>query len=550
MISLFKFRLFELFFVLAYRVIKFTILLPFTISAWLAEKLAFIQPVPLQLILQVICIGFVEGIVLSPVYGTLLYKVMIIATIFYGIYKNADFTGDSNLPNLGFKASNSGTHGSQRWAAERDLRTANLLSPKPALILGKYKKQLVGPPPDAEWHSILIGGSGTGKTTCGIIPTILNFPGSAVILDIKGEISRATWQERSQLGPIIEIAPAKEDTYRYDPIAACDDTPEGIVECAELARALIPDPPQGGGNEKWVVDGARGLVSALAYITGVQRQSLTDLAQLVTVQGRHVAKILKQLDNKVVLSYAQTFLTNESDKTGGYYISKANDYLLPFSLDESIQRLTTPVLGKTFDFGMLNDPEKPCTVYLQVPEEKVKQYSDLWRLFFVQLLQHLQRRGEGAQPHILVAIDEFPQLGKMDQLPEMFATLRSRNVHVLLAGQSIADVDDKYGPVVRRRIIDSCNYVSIFGATDPESQKYLSEMLGKQTIITRSGGTSDSSQKLSMTGGSKGQNDNWQETGRELLRPEELRDLGDHVIVVSRQTYPAKLTKTPFFKKG
>lgn len=542
---MFKFMIFNTIFTFIFKVLRFIILLPFIVAEWLAKQLSFVQPVPLQLGLQVLVIGLAEKIILYPAYETRLYPFMMIATIGYGLFRGANLEGENTLK-LGFRVSKTGTHGSQRWVKEKDLKKANLINPKPALVLGKIKKQFIGPADGAEWHSIMLGGSGTGKTTAGIIPTILNFPGSVVVLDIKGDIYEATHQQRGQLGNIIRISATDEDTWRFDPLKQCDPTPEGRTECMELARALIPDPPTGGGNEQWIVDGTRGLVAAMAFYAGSLEQNLSWLASQITSRGKEVSNTILTSNNRVMLSYAQSFLSNLEDKTAGYYISKANEYLISYALDENIQRITTPEENVTFDFDML---ESPCTVYLQVPEAKLAQFSDLWRLIFMQLLRHLQQRGEGAQPHVLVAIDEFPQLGKMDKLPEMFATLRSRNVHVLLAGQSIADIDAKYDQVTRRRIIDNCNYVSIFNATDPEGQKYFSDLLGKQTIIVNSGGTSDSNQKTSIVGGSKGKSTSWQETGRELVRPEELRDLGDEVIVVPRQTFPMRLQKAYWFKE-
>lgn len=439
------------------------------------------------------------------------------------------------------KTQRGGVFGNQRWANKQDIVVSGLANPKPSLVLGLQDKILVGPEQETDWHTILVGGAGTGKTSCGIMPTVLNFQGSAFVLDIKGEIEEATRAAREQIGPVYVINPTQEDTWSYNPIQACDPSPQGINECQEIGRQLVPYPPGGPGQNQWVYDGARGLVSALAYIVAIDEGTLRDVAyNLTTLSYQNLVTLIDSADDTARMM-ASSFMVTD-DKIKGYYISQASDFLRSFALDHELVRVTTSA-DKEFTFDML---ESPCTVYLQVPEQKLQQSADLFRLIFMQLLRHLQARGERQQPHVLVCLDEFPQLGNIPQLPEMLATLRSRNVHIMLAGQSIADIDEKYQQTTRRRIVDNCNYVSIFSAVDPESQKYFSDMIGQQTVISQSGGTSDSTSKGTI-GGSSGQNRGWQETGQPLLRPEELKNLGNEVVVIARQTWPLRLQKA-FYK--
>lgn len=461
----------------------------------------------------------------------------------------------SNFVKVSYEEEVLDTFGSQKYASANDIARAGLFNPYPALCLGKYNNNMVGVSHDKEWHAISLGGSGTGKTTSNIIPTLLHFKGSAIVLDIKGELYKATAHKRSQYGQIVVINPTKEDTWRYNPLAACDNTPDGIIECEEFGRNIVPEPPGGAGQNQWVIDTTRALISAFVYEAAVQGEYMSDFVD--TILG---ANVVFDAEGEVVPHHevlAQRIIhgddsmrrfgggyVSENERTRGYYISSASNSLRTFATDEGIRRCTTPLDGKTFNFDML---EEGCTVYLQIPESKLKQSSDLWRIIFMQLLRHLQQRGEYRDRHILVCLDEFPQLGRISDLPEMLATLRSRNVHVLLAGQSIADIDEKYGAVTRRRIIDNCNFISIFGATDPEGQKYFSDMIGQETIIVSSTGENETRTMVGMGGGSQGHNISWQETGRPLIRPEDFRNLGNHVIVVAREIHPMRLQKAYYF---
>ena len=468
-----------------------------------------------------------------------------IAAIAISLVNSAAAVGVRIFKSSKQKIQRGGVFGNQRWANKQDIVVSGLANPKPSLVLGLHtsdkNKMLVGPEQETDWHTILVGGAGTGKTSCGIMPTILNFQGSVFVLDIKGEIEEATRAAREQIGPVYVINPTKNDTWSYNPVQACDPSPQGINECLEIGRQLVPYPPGGPGQNQWVYDGARGLASALAYVIAIDEGTLRDVAYNLTSLSYQDLVILIDSADDTARMMASSFMVTD-DKIKGYYISQASDFLRSFALDHELVRVTTPA-DKEFTFDML---ESPCTVYLQVPEQKLQQSADLFRLIFMQLLRHLQARGERKQPHVLVCLDEFPQLGNIPQLPEMLATLRSRNVHLMLAGQSIADIDEKYAQTTRRRIVDNCNYISIFSAADPESQKYFSDMIGQQTVISQSGGTSDSTSKDTV-GGSSGQNRGWQETGQPLLRPEELKNLGNEVVVIARQTYPLRLQKA-FYK--
>ena len=75
-------------------------------------------------------------------------------------------------------------------------------------------------------------------------------------------------------------------------------------------------------------------------------------------------------------------------------------------------------------------------------------------------------------------LDEFPLLGRMDVITEAMTTLRSKKVTLYLVIQSIAQLDAVYGPNVRRILVDNCQYKAILQVTEPETQEYLSRMIG------------------------------------------------------------------------
>ncbi|MEN6462375.1 MAG: hypothetical protein ABFC94_13520 [Syntrophomonas sp.] len=156
-------------------------------------------------------------------------------------------------------------------------------------------------------------------------------------------------------------------------------------------------------------------MSALAIYASQFGASIYDLARLLINQenSESIANLIRATRDEVILAYAQSFIVNES-KVRGYYISQVSDNLRSYFTNQKMRRITTPEPHLTWTLDML---EMPSTLYVQIPEALLKQFAPLWNLFLMQILRHLQQRPERKEPHILVAIDEFPQFGKLDMLP-------------------------------------------------------------------------------------------------------------------------------------
>ena len=130
-------------------------------------------------------------------------------------------------------------------------------------------------------------------------------------------------------------------------------------------------------------------------------------------------------------------------------------------------------------------------IFLKVPIE----YTDLCRpivnLMISQLLRYLQRQPEkhsdrGSYPDLLLLMDEFPVFGHIRGIADGVSTLRSKRVHFCFLIQSISQLDKVYGEHDRRIIFDNCQYKVILQACDPETQRFLADMIGTELHIQRS----------------------------------------------------------------
>ena len=411
------------------------------------------------------------------------------------------------------KAGNSGVFGSARYATEPEARAAGLIGA--GVVFGSLGKTLIEKPPTVEGHVLVVGGTGTGKSRGVVIPTLFRWPGAALVVDIKGELSRITGDRRKTRGRMFVFDPAGGGGDRYDPVAACTT----IDAAQDLARTLIP-PPQSG--EPFFANCAQAIVAAYLYEGAAQRRYLSDIAETLCMEP--IKELVEHCRSSAIreVRLLASVAYDMPEKTLGNVVSEIKSHLITLASDETLRRATT---GSDWTMA---DLETGTTIYLKVPEHLLEQYKTLWTAIIAQALRHLSKRTEQAQPPILVCLDEMPRLSAINGLTSALATLRSRNVHILGVVQSMAQLDAIYGQDSRKVIADNCRYKYVLSATDPETQKYFSDLAGQHTVLSRS----ESGNFLP----SQSRN----EAGAPLIRPEDWAHLTQPVLLAPK-LYPAKL---------
>ena len=137
-------------------------------------------------------------------------------------------------------------------------------------------------------------------------------------------------------------------------------------------------------------------------------------------------------------------------------------------------------------------------IFIRIPEGRIDQWSAPMRLMLTQLFTYLERRKDKSishdEPPVLLLLDEVARFGKIEGLSNALCTLRSKNVNIVMALQSLAQLDKHYGTEERRIICENCCYKLILYAGDPETQKYLSDLIGvKSTMLHGKGTNTDTS---------------------------------------------------------
>lgn len=416
------------------------------------------------------------------------------------------------------KANKHKDFGNARFAELTDIKERGLVS-ESGVVYGKFNNTLVAKSENLEGHSLIVGGTGTGKTRGVVIPTLLTWKGSIIAIDIKGELEKRTRAKRESMGQrVIVLNPDKENSSKYDPIGMCSTS----ALAQELARILIPKSDK--GDPFWV-ESAQSLLSAYIYSGYLIGTTLTDIARtLCKTPVEDLVEYCRNHDDMKVQMLA-SIVYDMPEKTLGGVMSTLKSKLITLATDDGLDHVTSESTFK------LTDLEQPTTIYIQIAEDKIDQYKDLLTIMISQTLKTFERRSEDATLPILVGIDEMPRLGKIEGLSNALATLRSKNIHILSIIQSLAQLDLVYSKDNRKIILDNCRFKYVLSATDVETQKYFSDLSGQKRVMSKSWNEGNG-----MLG-----SDGRSETSVPLIRPEDFAHL-DQPVLLADKLRPTKLT--------
>jgi len=393
-----------------------------------------------------------------------------------------------------------------------------LQSTKPqGVVFGKQGKVYITKPEELDGHVLVVGGVGTGKSSCIAIPTLRSFGESVFAIDIKGELYRTTKDYRPN---IKAFNPLIDSSYGYDPFFCLYHSHNPAQEARAIAQAIVPLPPD--IKEPFWIESAQNI-----FIAAILHFSAMGLSFLQTVQQIQVAppkELIKELCASVCAEagyFVSSFLGLD-DKTVAGIVSELSKNIVHFVTDKNlISALSRKNNIKPDDLEFGND------VYIQIPEHLLRQWKNLLTLIVNQFLAHFEQREETSARPILFLLDEFPRLGKVSAMLDGLATLRSKKISICLILQSLAQLDTIYGQNERKVISDTCAYKAVLGATDADTQEYFSRLVGTYDKQV----TSHGENREAFTGFPKGKSTNTYEQETRIIKPHEFGMLSDIVLL-------------------
>jgi type IV secretion system protein VirD4 len=418
-------------------------------------------------------------------------------------------------------------HGEARWARAREIRGAGLLG-MAGIVLGKKQGRTLFFDGQGRGKNVLIAAPpGSGKTAGIMLPNCLSWPQSLVALDIKGECCALTAAYRESLGQkVVRLNFSARDgrTDQYNPFAYVSEDPDlRVGDIEKIARYLCPDPAR--GDAFWAMS-AREMFRALAlYLFDAGKPvtlgAIRDLLETEEGLRRFAKEVLrdrKAEGEKVITArVARDFaiMANRSDATHSGIVDQLMTALAPFA-NPLLRRATAE---NSFDLRDLR--KDPVSIYLIVARPDLPALRPLLNLFVQQLVDLNTLVEFGKDPEhkseVLLAMDEFAQVGRLDAIFEGITYFRSFGLRLLAIVQSPAQLKEIYSFEAAEAFEQSfdCRVYFTPAASDIGTAETVSRLLGTNTVSGRSRsirlGSSRSSSSVTQS-----------EKGRPLLLPQEV----------------------------
>ena len=437
------------------------------------------------------------------------------------------------------------TYGSAEWADRRDALRAGLLGGK-GVVLGRFAGAYLRH--DGPEHVLCFAPTRSGKGVGLVIPTLLTWPGSVVVHDIKGENWDLTAGYRSHFGRVLRFDPTDTDGASYNPLLEVRRGDLEVRDVQNIADILVD--PEGGLEKRnhWEKTSHSLLVGAILHVLYAEPdKSLAGVAAFLSDPARSIARTLDamlctpHLGDRVhpVVAAAARELLNKSENERSGVLSTAMSFLSLYR-DPVVASVTGRCDLRIAD---LIEARAPVSLFLVVPPSDIQRTKPLMRLILNQIGRRLTERLPGKRrQRLLLMLDEFPALGRLDFFESQLAFMAGYNIRAFLIAQSLNQIEKAYGP--NNAILDNCHVRVAFATNDERTARRISDALGTATELRAM--KNYAGHRLSPWLGHLMVSR--QETARPLLTPGEVMQLpADEAIVMVAGARPIRARKARYY---
>lgn len=441
------------------------------------------------------------------------------------------------------------TYGSARWAEPAEIHRAGLIGDV-GVFLGQHDdKYLRHEGPE---HVLTFAPTRSGKGVGLVVPTLLSWPASAVIHDIKGENWQLTAGWRARFSHCLLFNPTDANSAAYNPLLEVRRGAHEVRDVQNIADILVD--PEGALERRnhWEKTSHALLVGAILHVLYAgEDKSLRGVANFlsdpacpfeVTLHRMMTTKHLDDGPHPVVASAAREVL-NKADNERSGVLSTAMSFLGLYR-DPTVAAVTSRCDLRIAD---LIAAENPVSLYLVVPPSDINRTKPLIRLILNQIGRRLTESLDGSdgierRHKLLLMLDEFPALGRLDFFESALAFMAGYGIRSFLIAQSLNQIDKAYG--VNHAILDNCHVRVTFATNDERTAKRISDTLGTATELRAQ--RNYAGHRLAPWLGHLMVSR--QETARPLLTPGEVMQLppDEAVVMVSGQP-PIKAKKLRYY---
>lgn len=446
------------------------------------------------------------------------------------------------------------TYGSSRWAAKAEVVRSGLFNPA-GIFLGCLKNRYLRH--DGPEHVMCFAPTRSGKGVGLVIPTLLSWPHSAVIHDIKGENWQQTSGWRSRFSHCLLFNPTDPASAKYNPLLEVRKGSFEVRDVQNIADILVD--PEGALERRnhWEKTSHSLLVGVIMHVLYAEEEkTLTRVAAFLSDPSRSFERTLRVMMStnhlgledapKVhpVVAQAARELLNKSENERSGVLSTAMSFLGLYR-DPTVAETTSACEWRIAD---LMDAKRPVSLYLVIPPSDISRTKPLVRLILNQIGRRLTEKleGQAGKDHchqLLMMLDEFPALGRLDFFESALAFMAGYGIRAFLIAQSLNQITKAYGE--NNAILDNCHVRIAFASNDERTAKRISDSLGTATELRaqRNYAGHRLAPWLAHVMVSR------QETARPLLTPGEVMQLpaDEEIVMVSGQP-PIRANKLRYFE--
>lgn len=397
----------------------------------------------------------------------------------------------------------------------------------------QFQNTIVGMPEGYDGHLLIIGGSGSGKSSGILKPTITTWDGALICNDIKGELSDYYLENVNQgiaKRPCIIFNPMDRESPSYDPFSVIRrENQDRLVQLLwPIVFAFFPNPTD--DKEKFWRNSVQSVFMAvLIYCYNLNLSFIQTISFILESDALSISQTIMNGEDDLAKCYIGSSSTIRED-TVALFDRELRDGLIVFT-EPSVRNAFRDESESEQSFSW--DIIERSNVFLRIPENQIDQLSGVINLLYSQLFYYLEQRPEkysasGSQNNqTLIMMDEFARFGKLDPIKNAVSTLRSKSVNICLVVQSIAQLDSIYGQLDRRIIMDNCQHKVIMNSCDPETQQLLTNLIGTRMIPKKSTSSSDSIESIAIT-------TNISTIREPYIQPHELAYLNDIILLTPK----------------
>ena len=382
------------------------------------------------------------------------------------------------------EAAHAETYGSARWANADEVKAAGLLGPD-GVMLGRLDGEYLRH--DGPEHVLCFAPTRSGKGVGLVVPSLLTWPGSCIVHDIKGENWSLTAGLRARFGRVLLFDPTNTASSAYNPLLEVRRGEWEVRDVQNVADVLVD--PEGSLERRnhWEKTSHSLLVGTILHVLYAETdKTLGGVASFLSDPRRPIETTLvammttphlgKKGPHPVVASAARELL-NKSDNERSGVLSTAMSFLGLYR-DPVVAQVTRRCDWRIADIA---GEEKPTTLYLVVPPSDISRTKPLIRLILNQIGRRLTEdlNATNRRHRVLLMLDEFPALGRLDFFESALAFMAGYGLKSFLIAQSLNQIEKAYG--ANNSILDNCHVRVSFATNDERTAKRVSDALGTAT---------------------------------------------------------------------